>query len=355
MTSISPLNQSREAGKECCYRYRYIRDDCTSLPAWAKRFFNGEAHNVNHLLTTDSLSVDTIEGMLNTAESILEGDPVKLPGQPFACNLFFEASTRTKFSFEVAEKKLGMEVLNFDEQTSSVQKGESLYDTIRLLEEIGVQCVVIRHPQKRYFDDLRDRVHIPILNAGDGCGHHPTQSLLDLLTIRQEFIVLQGLNVVIAGDIRHSRVARSNADLLSRFGANVIVTGPEEWCDGTMAAGRYMPFDEAVEAADVMMMLRIQHERHAHDMQIARETYHEKYGLTVDRERRMKPHSIILHPAPVNRDVEIASELVECGRSRIFKQMRNGVAVRMAVLQWALANRKETNHGTVVKERMLAR
>jgi aspartate carbamoyltransferase catalytic subunit len=302
----------------------------------------------------DGLSLETIEGLLAEAERIRSGKTTDVLGKAFVCNLFFEPSTRTKFSFEVAEKRLGLEVLNFEEQTSSVQKGETLYDTIRLLEEIGVKVVVIRHPQDRYFDELVDRVHIPILNAGDGCGNHPTQSLLDVLTIQQEFLVLQGLNVVIAGDLRHSRVARSNANVLSRFGANVIFTGPEEWFDGSMADGRYMPFDDAVETADVLMLLRIQHERHAQGMQMTKEEYHRKYGLTVEREHRMKPHSIIMHPAPFNRDVEIAGELVECQRSRIFKQMGNGVAVRMAVLKWALQE-EGTNDGSVIKEWQLAR
>ncbi|HET7657939.1 MAG TPA: aspartate carbamoyltransferase catalytic subunit [Bacillales bacterium] len=306
---------------------------------------------MNHLLTMDALSTGTIENILSDAEKIKNNEYSEWLKGRFVSNLFFEPSTRTKFSFEVAEKKLGMQVLNFDAQASSVQKGETLYDTIRLLEEIGVEAVVIRHPEDRYFDDLVKRVHIPIINAGDGCGNHPTQSLLDVLTIRQEFIVLQGLNIVIAGDLRHSRVARSNANILSRYGANLIFTGPEDWFDESMAKiGRYMKFDEAVETADVLMMLRIQHERHSAGMKMTKEAYHSKYGLTVEREKRMKEQSIIMHPAPFNRDVEIASELVECGRSRIFKQMANGVAVRMAVLKWALQNGKGTNDGNFAEE-----
>lgn len=300
---------------------------------------------MNHLLTMDNLSLDTIEYILSEAEKIGEQHNQCLKNQ-FVCNLFFEPSTRTKFSFEVAEKRLGMQVLNFDSQTTSIQKGETLYDTIRLLEEIGVKGVVIRHPENRYFEDLADKVHIPIINAGDGSGNHPTQSLLDVMTIRQEFIVLQGLTVVIAGDLRHSRVARSNANILSRYGANLIFTGPEDWFDDSMSQiGRYLPIDEAVEEADVLMLLRIQHERHTDGMVISKKDYHSKYGLTVEREQRMKEQSIIMHPAPFNRDVEIASELVECERSRIFKQMGNGVAVRMAVLKWALQNGKGKNNG----------
>lgn len=311
---------------------------------------------MNHLLTMDGLSLGAVDRILADADHIANGNrgfPLHQPS--FAANLFFEPSTRTRFSFEVAEKQLGMHVMNVDEQTSSVQKGESLYDTIRLLEEIGTSAVVIRHPDDRYFDELADRVRVPILNAGDGCGNHPTQSLLDLLTIHQEFMVMQGLTVAIAGDIRHSRVAKSNANVLSRMGAKVIFTGPEAWCDNTASNGSYMPFDEAVEEADVMMLLRIQHERHSCGMGMTKEQYHREYGLTVEREKRMKPNSIIMHPAPFNRDVEIASELVECGRSRIFKQMSNGVPVRMAVLKWAIAQGEETNNGAFIKERQLAK
>ncbi|HET7628763.1 MAG TPA: aspartate carbamoyltransferase catalytic subunit [Bacillales bacterium] len=306
---------------------------------------------MNHLLTMDELPLATIEKLLNNAEQISKGRSVALKEQTFVCNMFFEPSTRTKLSFEVAEKRLGLEVLNLDQQTSSIQKGESLYDTIRLLEEIGVKAIVIRHSQDRYFDDLADRVHIPILNAGDGCGNHPTQSLLDVLTMQQEFLVLQGLNVVIAGDVRHSRVARSNASVLKRMGANVIFSGPEAWFDESIPDGTFVPFDEAVEQADVLMMLRIQHERHGEKMQMTKEQYHETYGLTIERAKRMKSTSIIMHPAPFNRDVEIASELVECERSRIFHQMRNGVAVRMAVLEWALQQGEESSNGIVIEKR----
>lgn len=311
---------------------------------------------MHHLLTMDDLTLGDIDGILADADTISnQNRGVSLTQPAFAANLFFEPSTRTRLSFEVAEKRLGMEVLNVDKETSSVQKGESLYDTLRLLEEIGVDAVTIRHPHDRYFDELVGRVRIPIVNAGDGCGNHPTQSLLDLLTIQQEFIVMQGLTVAIAGDIRHSRVARSDATVLTRMGAKVIFTGPEAWFDDTLADGVYRPFDEAVEEADIMMMLRIQHERHSRDMEMTEEQYHRRYGLTLERERRMKPNSIIMHPAPFNRDVEIASELVEGKRSRIFKQMSNGVAVRMAVLKWVISQGEETNDGAFTQERQLAK
>jgi aspartate carbamoyltransferase catalytic subunit len=254
----------------------------------------------------------------------------------FVANLFFEASTRTRCSFEMAEQQLGLTTIPFEVTTSSVQKGETLYDTIETLASIGVQSVVIRHPQDRYYEALQEKVSIPIINAGDGCGQHPTQCLLDLLTIRQEFGSFKGLKVAIVGDLRHSRVARSNAEMLTKLGATVYFAGPEEWKDEENRHGTYLDIDEAIETVDVVMLLRIQFERHEENTSELAQNYHSRFGLTVERERKMKSHSIILHPAPVNRGVEIADELVECERSRIFKQMQNGVYIRMAVLARAL-------------------
>ena len=293
---------------------------------------------MNHLLTMSELSKQEISEILKNAEDFANGKERKTTEQTFVANLFFENSTRTRFSFEVAEKRLGLDVLNFSADSSSVQKGETLYDTIRTLESIGTKAVVIRHEQDRYFDELKDKVNIPILNAGDGCGNHPTQCLLDLLTIKQEFGNFEGLKIAIVGDIRHSRVARSNAEALTKLGATIYFASPEEWKDETNTFGTYKNLDELVPEVDVIMLLRVQHERHDHYEAGIMKEYHEQHGLTVEREKRMKQGSIIMHPAPVNRDVEIASELVECERSRIFKQMENGVYVRMAVLKRALPN-----------------
>ncbi|NCU16215.1 aspartate carbamoyltransferase catalytic subunit [Pallidibacillus pasinlerensis] len=291
------------------------------------------------LLTIEDLSDLEIENLLRDASEFANGKVWRPQQQTFVANLFFEPSTRTKSSFEVAERKLGLEVVPFEAGSSSVLKGETLYDTVRTLQSIGVNAVVIRHEQDRYFDELKN-CSIPIINGGDGCGNHPTQSLLDLLTIKQEFGTFKDLKVSIIGDIRHSRVARSNATALTRLGAKVSFSGPEAWFDESMKAyGPYVEIEEAISEADVVMLLRIQHERHGHTLGLTKEQYHETYGLTVERERKMKEKSIIMHPAPVNRDVEIASELVECRRSRIFKQMQNGVYVRMSVLKKIL----ETN------------
>lgn len=292
---------------------------------------------MKHLLTTTDIPIEEIREILDEAQAFSEGAAWQPEQQTFVANLFFEPSTRTKCSFEVAERRLGLQVIPFEVNASSVLKGETLYDTVKTLESIGVGAVVIRHSIDNYFMELTERVNLSILNAGDGCGHHPTQSLLDLLTIRQEFGHFIGLKVAIIGDIRHSRVARSNATVLKRLGAEVVFSGPEKWFDESLIDfGTYEDIDVATKTADVVMLLRVQHERHGEEESFSKENYHLLYGLTEEREQQMKPGSIIMHPAPVNRDVEIADTLVECERSRIFKQMENGVFVRMAVLKRAL-------------------
>ncbi|MEK4148452.1 aspartate carbamoyltransferase catalytic subunit [Robertmurraya sp. FSL W8-0741] len=299
---------------------------------------------MKHLLTTNTLSLEEVRTILEDAQAFSEGAVWKPEKQTFVANLFFEPSTRTKCSFEVAERKLGLEVVPFEVNASSVLKGETLYDTIRTLQSVGVEAVVIRHSIDSYFAELEEQIQIPILNAGDGCGHHPTQSLLDLLTIQQEFGRFYGLKVAIIGDIRHSRVARSNANVLKRLGAEIVFSGPKEWFDDSLLEhGRYEEIEQAIVTSDVVMLLRIQHERHEQEGQEGKAVYHQKFGLTLEREQRMKAGSIIMHPAPVNRDVEIAGSLVECERSRIFKQMENGVYVRMAVLKRALQQGGKAN------------
>lgn len=298
---------------------------------------------MKNLLTMSELTTMEIEQLLIEAEQFANGEMWRPSQQTMIANLFFEASTRTKSSFEVAERKLGLEVIPFDAGTSSVLKGETLYDTAKTLESIGVGALVIRHETDQYFNELIGKLKIPVINAGDGCGHHPTQSLLDLMTIKQEFDSFKGLKVAIIGDILHSRVARSNADALTRLGAKVVFSGPPEWFNQNMNQGSYEPIDEAVATADVVMLLRIQHERHHQNSEKMIDDYLQRYGLTKKREKTMKKQAIIMHPAPINRGVEIDSELVECERSRIFKQMENGVYVRMAVLKTALAEKKGGN------------
>ncbi|AWM16859.1 aspartate carbamoyltransferase catalytic subunit [Bacillus inaquosorum] len=289
---------------------------------------------MKHLTTMSELSIEEIKDLLQTAQDLKGGKTDNWLTGKFVANLFFEPSTRTRFSFEIAEKKLGMNVLNLDATSTSVQKGETLYDTIRTLESIGADVCVIRHSEDEYYKELVSQVNIPILNAGDGCGQHPTQSLLDLMTIYEEFNTFKGLTVSIHGDIKHSRVARSNAEVLTRLGARVLFSGPSEWQDEENTFGTYVSMDEAVESSDVVMLLRIQNERH--QSAVSQDGYLNKYGLTAERAERMKQHAIIMHPAPVNRGVEIDDSLVESEKSRIFKQMQNGVFIRMAVIQRAL-------------------
>jgi aspartate carbamoyltransferase catalytic subunit len=288
------------------------------------------------MLTTTDLTVEKINSLLKTADEFSKGKMLKAKDDIYVSNLFFEDSTRTKTSFDIAERRLGLNVVPFDVTSSSVNKGESLYDTVKTLQSLGVNLVVIRHHQDKYYDDLKN-IDIPVINGGDGSGHHPSQTLLDLMTIQQEFGKFKGLKVGIVGDVKHSRVANSNAEALRKLGAKVFFSGPEKWFDeGTIINGTYQSIDDLVREVDVLMLLRIQHERHGEKMKISLESYHKKFGLTKEREKVMKKEAIIMHPAPINRGVEIDSELVEGDRSRIFKQMENGVFARMAILKDAL-------------------
>ncbi|AZI20105.1 aspartate carbamoyltransferase catalytic subunit [Chryseobacterium taklimakanense] len=288
------------------------------------------------MLTISDLTPETIKELLNDADAFANGKISKAKSEIFVSNLFYENSTRTKTSFDIAERKLGLQVVPFDVSTSSVNKGESLYDTVKTLEALGVNLVVIRHFQDAYYKEL-ESIDLPVINGGDGKGSHPTQTVLDLLTIYQEFGKFEGLKIGIVGDVKHSRVANSNAEALRKLGAKVYFSGPSEWFDeGAIINGTFVALDDLVKEVDVLILLRIQHERHGEKMQISLDKYHKKYGLTKEREKAMKPEAIIMHPAPINRGVEIDSDLVECKRSRIFKQMENGVFARMAILKNAL-------------------
>ncbi|PCP69800.1 aspartate carbamoyltransferase [Enterococcus faecalis] len=296
-----------------------------------------ERISLKHLLTAEALTDREVMGLIRRAGEFKQGakwHPEER--QYFATNLFFENSTRTHKSFEVAEKKLGLEVIEFEASRSSVQKGETLYDTVLTMSVIGVDVAVIRHGKENYYDELiqSKTIQCSIINGGDGSGQHPTQCLLDLMTIYEEFGGFEGLKVAIVGDITHSRVAKSNMQLLNRLGAEIYFSGPEEWYDHQFDVyGQYVPLDEIVEKVDVMMLLRVQHERHDGKESFSKEGYHLEYGLTNERATRLQKHAIIMHPAPVNRDVELADELVESLQSRIVAQMSNGVFMRMAILE----------------------
>lgn len=293
-----------------------------------------------HFISVDDISEEEIISLLNNA-TVLREQEMTINKQVFAANLFFEPSTRTKTSFIVAERRLGIEPLDFQPELSSMNKGETLYDTVKTFEAIGTDVFVIRHNDDDWAEQLLPFINVPIVNAGAGKRDHPTQSLLDAATIYQEYGSFENLNIVIAGDIKHSRVAHSNAQMLSKLGAKVHVSGAPEFMDEQWEYP-YVPIDEAVEMADVLMLLRIQHERHEQSISTTA-NYLQLFGLTTAREQRMKEHAIILHPGPVNRGVEIDTTLVESKRSRIFKQMNNGVFIRMAILQqqllkWGIIN-----------------
>ena len=296
---------------------------------------------MKNLLSMEHLSNEEIMMILNRAQHFEDGEKPVLQREFHVANLFFEPSTRTKTSFEMAERRLGCTVIPFDAEFSSTTKGETLYDTVKTLEMIGIDAVVIRDKEDEYYNELLEGIGCSVINAGDGAGQHPSQSLLDLYTIQKEFGRFEDLNITIVGDISHSRVAKSNATALTRLGANVRFLCPPAWAGNFEAAHSW---DEVLEDSDVIMLLRIQHERHSVSKNFSKESYHAEYGLTIEREQRMKERAIIMHPAPVNRDVEIADALVECSRSRIFEQVRNGVFTRMAILETILKGRDQYDY-----------
>jgi aspartate carbamoyltransferase catalytic subunit len=292
------------------------------------------------LLGIEPLSPEEILLLLDTAESMREigRRPIKkvpaLRGR-MVVNLFFESSTRTRFSFETAEKWLSADSLNFAAKGSSVEKGESLLDTARNLQAMSPDLIVIRHGSPGVPHFLARHLKAGVVNAGDGAHEHPTQALLDALTIRQRLGRLDGLRVVIAGDIAHSRVVRSNVWLLTKLGSKVVVCGPPTLMPpriGEMGVEVSTDLDSALRDADVVMMLRMQLERQGGALYPSVREYFRRYGLTAARLAAARPEAIVMHPGPMNRGVEIASDVADSGRSVILDQVANGVAIRMAVL-----------------------
>lgn len=233
----------------------------------------------------------------------------------------------------MAAKRLGAQVINFDVDSSSVKKGETLYDTLRTLEAIGADALVVRHADDRVFETFAPSMQVPMVNAGAGKCEHPSQCLLDLYTLKEEFGRLEGLCIAILGDIKHSRVAGSMMLVAQKLGLKVLVAGPDEFMPAKLPDNcQHASLAEAIATSDAVMCLRNQFERHE-GLELGPTEYFHHWGLTIARAATMKPASIIMHPAPVNRGIEIADELVESPRSRIFKQMHNGVYVRMAILE----------------------
>jgi aspartate carbamoyltransferase catalytic subunit len=283
------------------------------------------------LLTLKELKTEKIIELIEYAIKLKNGYKVTYPDKKVV-TLFYENSTRTHYSFQCALMNLGIKVLQCDTSKSSAQKGESLYDTVRTFEYLGVDGIVIRSSQDEYFKEL-ENINIPIFNGGDGKTNHPTQSLLDLMTIYEEYGKFEGLKCCIVGDILHSRVAHTNIEVMQRLGMDVYISGPEEYNDNSAT---FITVDEAIKDMDVIMLLRVQFERHSENMSMSIEEYHQQYGLTMEKVNKMKENAIIMHPAPFNRGLEIADEVVECEKSRIYKQMTNGVYVRMAAISMVL-------------------
>jgi aspartate carbamoyltransferase catalytic subunit len=257
-------------------------------------------------------------------------------------NLFYETSTRTRTSFEIAAKRLGADAISISASTSSVSKGESLVDTLNTLNAMRPDAIIIRHAASGAPHFLARHMSIPIINAGDGTHEHPTQALLDALTILDRRATLEGLRVAIIGDIAHSRVARSNIYLLSKFGAQVVLCGPAPLLPAEfaqIAPGVSLATDmrEAIKDADVIMMLRVQLERQ-HEAAFPASEYFQFYGLRLEHIELARPDVMVMHPGPINRGREISSEVADSQRSVILNQVENGVAVRMAVLERVLLN-----------------
>ena len=294
-----------------------------------------------HLLGIESLNREQIEFFLDQAKPFQEFQrhPLKklatLRGKTVAI-AFFESSTRTRISFTTAASRLGADTMALQAEASSLKKGESLIDTVRTLDAMKPDAIVMRHSSSGAPHFVADRLEIPVLNAGDGTHEHPTQALLDALTIRDRKGTLEGLNVTILGDILHSRVARSNIHLLTKFGAHITLCGPPMWMPPEVEGlapclRRVLRIEEAIEGADVVMALRVQTER-LHEPALPPDEYIAGYQLTSDRLRLARPDALVLHPGPMNRGLEIDSAVADGSQSCVLEQVTNGLAVRMALL-----------------------
>jgi len=295
---------------------------------------------IKHLLGLEGVSKEDITLILDTADSFYEVLQREIKVVPTLrgktiVNLFYEPSTRTRLSFELAEKRLSGSPLNFSASTSSVQKGESLKDTVRNIAAMKIDMIVVRHGAAGVPYFLTQCTDAVIVNAGDGLHEHPTQALLDMMTIRRHFGRLEGMKVAIIGDIWHSRVARSNAWGMTTMGMEVTLCGPPTFLPQhteSIPARFTDNMDEAVQGANVIMMLRVQFERQGAGLFPSIREYRQRYGLDKEKLDRLPRDVIVMHPGPINRGIELASNVADCGQSVILDQVTNGVAVRMAVL-----------------------
>ena len=306
---------------------------------------------LNHLLGIEPIDREAIELILDTAESFKEISTRTIKKVPTlrgrtVVNLFFEPSTRTRSSFEIAEKRLSADSLNFSASTSAVLKGETLIDTVRNLEAMSPDLFVIRHANAGAAAMLTRVSDAAVVNAGDGAHEHPTQALLDAFTIREHKKAIDGLRVAIIGDIAHSRVVRSNILLLNKMGASVVICGPSTLLPPHAAAlgvEATTSVEQALDGADVVMMLRVQLERMKLSLFPSAKEYFRLFALTRERVKLAREDAIIMHPGPMNRGVEIASEVADGPRSVILEQVTNGVAVRMAVLYLLIGGGEEND------------
>lgn len=293
-----------------------------------------------HLLDIESLTADEILTVVDTArafKAVGERAIKKVPALrgKTVVNLFVEPSTRTRISFELAEQRLSADIINFSAEASSFKKGETLKDTALNLQALNADFIVIRHSASGAAHFLARVLGARVINAGDGAHEHPTQALLDAFTIRERKGKIAGLNVTILGDILYSRVARSNIWALTKLGASVTLCGPSTLVPKTferMGCRVTYNVDDALREADIIHLLRIQHERQRKTMFPGIGEYTQLFGLNKARLAKIKPEALIMHPGPINRGVEIDSEIADCNRSLILEQVTNGLAVRMAVL-----------------------
>ena len=301
---------------------------------------------IKNLLSIDQLCVEQIELVLRTAESFREVGTRTIKKVPIlrgrtVCNLFFEPSTRTRISFELAAKRLSADVINFTaDSKTSVTKGESFKDTAVTLQAMGVDAIVVRSSSSGAPQRLCDWVDASVINAGDGQHEHPTQALLDLYSIKERFPSIEGLRIAIVGDVLHSRVARSNIKAMTKMGAEVIAVGPPTLLPASVQSwGAQVSFDldEVLPKLDVVYLLRVQKERQNEQLFPSIREYAALWGLDRRRVAMMKPEALIMHPGPMNRGVEIASDIADLERAIITDQVTNGIAVRMSLLYLMLS------------------
>jgi aspartate carbamoyltransferase catalytic subunit len=300
---------------------------------------------VKHLLSIDDLDVEGLTELLDLSEQFVAVNQREIPKVPalrgkVVASLFYEDSTRTRLSFETAAKRLSCDVMTFTVSQSSVKKGESLLDTVQTIEAMGIDAVVVRHPAAGAPHRIAHWIDASVINAGDGRHAHPTQALLDALTLRRHR-ELHGLRVAIVGDVRHSRVARSNVKALHLLGADVTLVAPPtllpESLEGWPVRVSH-DLDDVISEVDAVMLLRMQFERQREALFPTVREYTARYGLTEARARRLKPDALIMHPGPMNRGVEVAAAVADGAASLVTEQVANGVAVRMAVLYTLLGS-----------------